>query len=91
MRTAASLVPFSERPRQADKNIDPGAFTDFVKRSRTLVLSIAGAEIVFHAIGFREWIVGWRGKADVVAHEHRLITALSPMEQFVVLGRVLGR
>lgn len=71
-------MSFSERPRLADKNIDPGAFTDFVKRSRTLVMSIAGAKIVIHAIGFREGIVGCRGTEDVVAHEQRLMTAFGP-------------
>ncbi|MEQ1782938.1 MAG: hypothetical protein ABMA14_16360 [Hyphomonadaceae bacterium] len=78
-KTPALVYLYSEPARLAGKDIHPEAIDRHRQEVREFGLAVAGAEVGFSAVSYREWIGTW-GSADetVVAHGRRLLDVFAP-------------
>jgi len=78
-KSPALAYLFAEPAQLVGKDIEPDAIAHHRAEVMVFQQAVAGAEVAFHHISYRDWIRTWSASSDtVIAHGQRLLDAFSP-------------
>jgi hypothetical protein len=69
---------YAEPPRRAGRPIDPAMFTQHREEVARFGSLVAGAEVAFAAVSYRDWLAAWPSTGEVATHARNLLEHLTP-------------
>jgi hypothetical protein len=69
---------FAEPATLAGRAIEDEARRLHREEIKDFAARVAGADVTFHALSYREWIASWTGAAEVIAHGRAVLATFAP-------------
>ncbi len=69
---------FAEPPTRDGRTIDPTLFTQHRAEIARFANAVAGAEVAFTAVSYRDWIASWPEDGEVAIHSQNVLQHFAP-------------
>ncbi len=69
---------FAEPAALQDRPLDPSGFSKHRAENLRFAKAVAGAEVVFHSISYREWLATWPTNGPISEHAKAIVERFDP-------------